>query len=182
MMRSILKNNFNTHSKKYLLFFGFLIVGLVIVIKSTTSGYNKLDENPFNYFEPYPLTNDLNILIQSGFGQKAYAFKIYNQGDYSEAIVNLKYALVDYPNDPELNFYLGVSFMAIHDYRSARKQFQNLINENHNYKEAGKWYLALCSYMVGNFDEAELGFTSLSNDSSEFSSRADQILVEFFNN
>lgn len=93
------------------------------------------------FFEPLAIPKSLDEL---GTSQTDFAFRIYYQKDYKEAIVNFKYALIDNPNNIEIKLYLGISFLKMGDLRQAKKLFANIMEHgNEEYKEIAKWYLAL---------------------------------------
>lgn len=164
---------------KYILFTGILIL---IVLSIVLYKFFELDRSRketgegqlfSNYFRHYPAESDL-----SGYSQKDFAIKVYNQKDYKEAIVNFKYALVDLADDPEIRFYLGVSFLATSDAKEAIKQFEQVLNKDQsNFKDPARWYKAL-SYLKLNQIESSIEELNKINPGSEFYQESLNLLEE----
>lgn len=93
------------------------------------------------FFKPLAIPKSLE---EMGASQTDFAFRIYHQKDYKEAIVNFKYALIDNPNNDKLKLYLGISFLKMKDMRQAKRLFANIMDHGkEEYKEIANWYLAL---------------------------------------
>ena len=115
---------------------------IILLIISCKPEVENKEQMLFNrFFEPLAIPKSLDEL---GTSQTDFAFRIYHQKDYKEAIVNFKYALIDNPNNIELRLYLGISFLKMGDLRQAKKLFANIMDHGkEEYKEIANWYLAL---------------------------------------
>ena len=166
--------------RKYLYVIGILVFAGTIVILIIANSNTHSEKSIREYFKPYPVSETLKKLSNSSPGQKAYAFRVYQQQDFKEAIVNFKYALIESPNDADIQFYLGICFLAINDYRSAKKQFEKL-REHTDYNSAASWYLGLCNYLNNHKESAFSIFLELSQGHSEYAEPSSVIISEYFN-
>lgn len=126
------------------------------------------------YYKPYP-----NITDPITKGQNSYSvFQKYENGDYQSVI---KY----FQNKNELNeeerFYLASSFLGFNKYEEAKKQFEQIIDDN-KFGQASQWYLALICLVDQSQDCSHL-FEKISNNPNHiYSQLASSILSKLPSN
>lgn len=117
-----------------------LVIGITaILLWPLSENNNELFEN---YFAPYP-----NVIMPTVRGgevndtstiQKAY--RAYDEGNYTEAAQFFESLPV---KDAGALFYLGNSYLVIHEPEKAIQVLEKLVNEHHQLNEEAKWYLGL---------------------------------------
>jgi len=118
------------------------------------------------YFSPYEnlITVRSNkakdILLQE-------AMSLYSLKDYSGAVKLLRKHLVNNPEDPLSQFYLGISLMATDKFDNASVIFKRIIKKgNPLLTEHSKWYLALSNLSNFNLHEAVIILNEISEKTS----------------
>lgn len=84
-------------------------------------------------------------------------------------------------NEPEekaaANYFLGLTYMELHDYPNAEICFKNIVNDSINYyQEHSRWYLALVLLKEDRIEEARQLFDQISMDGSVHSEKSKEIL------
>jgi tetratricopeptide (TPR) repeat protein len=120
-----------------------LPLGYWLMVRNTVSFPN--DELFAFYFEPY---NDITAARSSGADEiLAQGMEYYNRGNYAEAISYLERYLTNEPNQPAVDFYLGVSYLATGQTGKAVQSFKKVITHGDSiFVEVAEWNLAL-SYL-----------------------------------
>jgi TolA-binding protein len=85
---------------------------------------------------------------RSGNAATDMAFKLalhnYNQAQYSEA-ANQFEELLTIDSDVSVNFYAGLSYQEMEDYKNAIRHFLSVVDDDDNlFIEQAQWYLGLC--------------------------------------
>jgi len=147
--------------------------------------FNKLDENNntliFNkYFVPFP-----DVTLQSRGLNSSSSFKnamqLYNAENYLKAIEKFD-LLGDIYEDYHINFYNGVSNIAIGNYQKGITLLSEIANNKSNdfFAEAN-WYSALANLKLNMIINAKGHFALIENN-SDYRSKIQNILMELKNN
>lgn len=83
------------------------------------------------------------------------ALNAYEARKYSEGIAGMEQWLKRQPNDDEVKFYLGISYMAVKQMSKAEHLLDQLRYTEIPQKEAILWYLAKCKIELGKNEEAK---------------------------
>ncbi len=159
-----------------------MIVAVLLPVYLFVPLPGKLGDTPpvlyEQYFNAYPnFEVTVNRSEKTNLSERDYAFFLYDQKDYAEAVVNFKYAIVKNPGDAASKFFLGVSLMITKDHFQAKRQFNAVIEDgNSNYVEAAKWYLALTHLADNKSLQATELFEELASDGYEFKQQSAEIL------
>lgn len=124
-----------------------LVIGITaIMLWPQSENSNELFKA---YFEPYP-----NVIMPTVRGgevnepstvQKAY--RAYDEGNYTEAVQFFEN--LEVKDDGSL-FYLGNSYLAIHETENAIQVLEKLVNEQSQFDEEAKWFLGLAYLKIGD--------------------------------
>jgi tetratricopeptide (TPR) repeat protein len=99
------------------------------------------------------------------------AMSLYSKGDYKTASLLFKRLLKKNPGDLVINFYFGISELALENFDGSKKIFKKIIlNDKDLLKDLARWYLGLSYLKSGNTKSAKKLFESLKNKSSFFDS------------
>lgn len=97
-------------------------------------------------FKPYP---DLYTQMSESTDPVQEAIEPYNEGDYASAVESFEEILQKQADDYLVKLYLGVSLMESQKAPAALTVFDDIIENDLNYKEAAEWYKAL-TYLKAN--------------------------------
>lgn len=93
------------------------------------------------YFQPYE-----NVITErSGKNDSQQkGMELYDQKKYDEAIVQLKLAVTEDSDNPSLQCYLGIAYLAAGNAQEAKTTFENIVDDDHSlFKEVAEWNLAM---------------------------------------
>lgn len=77
--------------------------------------------------------------------------ELYDQKKYDEAIVQLKLAAIEDPDNPSLKCYLGIAYLAAGHAQEAKTIFEGMVREEHSlFKEIAEWNLAMTYLKLDN--------------------------------
>ena len=135
-----------------------------------------------DYFKPYPnviapVTRSLN----QESGDVFLAMNKYDTKNYTAAISAFDELLIHTRLQNEILFYKAVALMAKGSHLEAKTQLE-LMNENGEFKNQRKWYLALVSLQLDELQEMQTLLNDIVSDQSSYSVYATQLLNEFFPN
>lgn len=165
--------------KTYLAIAAAILLLLVARIFIFTPDQPKTDQELFTtYFVPY---EDV-ISVRDGSNGKSSlttAMTFYNDGNYQEAVANLKAVLSDDPDNSEARFYLGASWLALMNGKEAIPVLQDVISQKNNYHDQAEWYLAL-AYLINQDDKDAMHLLErISNERSHtFHDKAKELKME----
>ncbi len=157
---------------------------------STTINYQQIYANAFH---PYQNTLSKSVqmeLSEQGFGgnpdEKALqeilvAMQNYDHQNYQQTIVLLQSFLQEYPTStyqPQIEFYLGLSYIASNKNNEAIKMLQNLTNKETLDTELVEWYLALAYLKTEQIDQATSIFTKLKNQGTGIYQEKAAVILE----
>jgi len=131
-----------------------IAASIAILIGVSWFGYNTYSEPNYDdlfdaNFESYPNTVQVITRGETNLSNEKTAFIAYESENYEEAI-NLFGKL-----DQDLNyldFYMGISYLKIGDSEKAIAMFKKSSTEDHEFREAASWYLAL-AYLKNNDEQ-----------------------------
>jgi tetratricopeptide (TPR) repeat protein len=93
------------------------------------------------YFQPYE-----NVISERSGKNDAQqkGMELYDQKKYDEAIVQLKLAAVQDPDNPSLKCYLGIAYLARGHAQQAKEIFEAMVHDDYSlFKEVAEWNLAM---------------------------------------
>jgi tetratricopeptide (TPR) repeat protein len=126
------------------------------------------------YYEPYgdvvtaKSSPDQKILLNGLFH--------YNHADYDTAIALFLRGLQSDPDNDDLRFYLGSSYLAKGSYQDAIKHFSLLREKAPKYYSPAGWYLALAYLANDQADEARKMFELIRDEGGFYAGNAERIL------
>ena len=129
------------------------------------------------YYKPY-----YNVISHYRRGDETktdtydVAFQFYERKEYQEAIQNLGDLLKDHPNDQNLQFYLGLSYLAIGKSNSASLHLKKIAQSDHKLAEPAAWYLGLSYLQADDQQNATVIFSEIVKNNSSYRQRAQEIL------
>lgn len=131
------------------------------------------------YFVPY---EDLLSVRQDGDGSEALSIAMakYNEKEYGEAIPEFERYLEKDPQNNEVLFYLGISYLGENKASDAMMVFKELETHAGSYSDHVGWYLALADLLDGNIPSAKARLENIVRDPDhDFVIKAKQLLEEF---
>ena len=101
------------------------------------------------YFQPYE-----NVVSErSGKNDSQQkGMELYDQKKYDDAIVHLKLAAIEDPDNPSLKCYLGISYLAGGHLQEARTTLEAMVHDDDQslFKEVAEWNLAMTYLKLDN--------------------------------
>ena len=151
----------------------FALITLVLLLIAVFHNNNPYQEKQIDlqgiasrYLNAYPLPAGWND--DPNLSDKYAAFKLYSQRNYLEAMVNLKYTLVNNPGDNEVNFYLGICLLLTNKPRDSIREFNIILeSENDPLINDAKWYKALALIKLDRIPQAKRLLGELSSEDSK---------------
>ncbi|MBN2805618.1 MAG: tetratricopeptide repeat protein [Prolixibacteraceae bacterium] len=127
------------------------------------------------YYQPYESTGLYRT--SSVLAREMAGVDLYNQGNYTEALEQFSKVLRENPEHPMCNFYSGLSYQEIEEYRKAISYYQNVINEKDNlFIEQAEWYMALCYLKTDHQSKAYSIFNQILDKNGYYSKDAQEIM------
>lgn len=127
-------------------------------------------------FEPY------NAVMQTrGDGNELeQAMAKYTAKDYQAAIVLYENILKNSPDSSVVNFYAGLSYLALNNPQNADNQLQKVVkSENELFAEKAEWYMALSALKQDNKSLAKERLEAIrQKEGHEFRVKAENLLKE----
>ena len=108
--------------------------------------------------------------------QSIEALKLYDQGNYEEALNSFDEYLHLNPEDLESRFYYGISALMNNEFEIAEKELQSIANSDSRLSNQATWYLALSRINTDKIDLAKENLNSLIEGKSSYSKRAEEIM------
>ncbi|MDQ3021327.1 MAG: tetratricopeptide repeat protein [Bacteroidota bacterium] len=133
------------------------------------SNLKELLTDIFNEFF-IPFENILTARADPGKDENLLkAMSMYSKGDYKNASLLFKRLLKKNPGDLVINFYYGISELALENFDGSKKLFKKIILDDKDLlKDLARWYMGLAYLKSGNTKSAKKHFESLTNKSSFF--------------
>ncbi len=147
-----------------------LIISYFLISSNKNSLYSKYYEAPTFSIQRGSSTN--NLLDQAGLN--------FNNKKYKQAADNFKTYLIDYPNDQNARFYLGITYLELEDYDNAIVALDKVVSSDDPLmKDQSLWYLAL-AHLTRDKSKARLLLGNLSQDqhSGKWQKMAKNLLEE----
>ena len=148
-----------------------------LLFRSREANHQEIFEQ---YYRPYQ-----NIISETDRGERdtliddyKEAFRKYEAQDYREAVNALNRLRTQDPEDSAVNFYLGLSLLAINKNQEAIRLLEVLAKEDHPLNEPASWYLGLTYLKAGEKAKAKAVFVRIKTDGSSYTNRAEKILDE----
>lgn len=127
------------------------------------------------YYQPYEMTG----LYRSSaiLNDEMAGVEMYNDKNYTGALERFQLVLSENPDHPMVNFYTGLSYQELEEFRSAITHFQMVIDEKDNlFIEQAEWYMALCYLKTDNQARAFSIFNEILHKNGYYSNDARKIL------
>jgi tetratricopeptide (TPR) repeat protein len=159
------KVNCFSFQQKIILVAGFvLVIGLSIVFNekySTLSGDNIFA----SYYQPFKTPKISHVRVFYSNNKLDRALQFYNNGNYQNAILELKMLIKSDTANSSVHFLLGISLIENGEYQGAIKNLIYVVDQNDNFSliEPAEWYLALCYLKTKQKEDAISLFNDLAN-------------------
>ncbi len=112
-------------------------------------------------------------------GVLSMALQKYNEQRYQEALSLFQLVIKQNGNDPAGNFYAGMSYQELRQYRKAIYHYDRVIKNHDNlFVEQAEWYMGLCFLQTNNKNKAVPLFQKIENEHGYYGSKAEKILKE----
>ena len=150
-----------------------LAIGLASILDRPLSNQDLLKK----YYKPYEValinrSNDaqLDLMLR-------HAQQLYQQGEFSEAVVYFERVLEEKPDQVATNLYTGISYFEMEKYQAAGKSLNKVIEHHDNlYVEQADWYLGFCFLATNENDRARRQFARIASSNSFYRKDAEKIL------
>ena len=127
------------------------------------------------YYEPFTHSSAFNGLYNSQ--DHAQAIKLYENGDYSEALLMFEQAIVDNPSNLALQFYYAMCHLELGNTGFAIADFQQLANsDDPGFSAPSTWYLGLAYVKAGQKQKAGEVFEAISTSHHPYKQKAEEIM------
>lgn len=127
------------------------------------------------YYTPYP--NIVNPLDRSENTGTDDGFRLYEKGQYQDAIAQLSQKLESDADHAAVHFYLAQSYLALEGTPEAITHLQQ-VPKGSDFYEPASWYLALAWLKAGEQEKAREQLEKIAASGSSYASRASDILQE----
>ena len=167
-------------NRKLILRVTALAASLAIIFGSITTLVNS-EQTGQQLFDDYYTSAEISMSFRSAADQidvdLRNAMQLYENNQYSEAIVLFEKVLQEDNSRIGLNLYAGISNLEIEQYDKANKNFQSIIDKKPNaFVESAEWYLALAYLRTDEMDKAREVLTGIVNRDGYFRKDAKKIL------
>lgn len=165
----------NTNYRKWA-----LAASIALIIGLGWIGYNNFAGPDYNAlyhenFQNYPNTVYMITRGDSDETLERTAFVAYESGNFKEAADNLKTISKDNPKN-YLNFYLGMSYLNLDQFKEAKAYFTTTINSKDEFVDEAYWYLALIALREKDKESAKAYLRKLTATNGYNQERAKQLL------
>ncbi|HEA20123.1 hypothetical protein LCGC14_1852340 [marine sediment metagenome] len=151
-----------------------LLMGLGWLGYTNFAGPNYNDLYQEN-FQGYPNTVYTITRSDSDQTRERDAFVAYESGDFKGAADGFKTISKNSPTN-YLDFYLGMSYLQLHQLKQAKTYFTNTINGKSNFVDEANWYMALIAIKEENKATAKQYLMQLTAADSYNQAKAKQLL------
>ncbi|HEY9170508.1 MAG TPA: hypothetical protein VIN72_13520 [Lutibacter sp.] len=92
----------------------------------------------------------------------------FNSKNYKEALKQLSILSNSYPNDSEINLYLGICQLELNNYVEAEIVFNEIIEGNSAFETKAKWYKALTFLKQKKYNESKEILKTIPESAEEY--------------
>jgi TolA-binding protein len=152
------------------------LIGVFLLIRTLLPASDP--ENLFNtYYKPFeavsPVTRSIN---NNGPDVYSSAINCYKTGDYQGAVAGFGIVLSKEPSSGDSRFLLGLSHLALSNYKPAISELSDVANASGEYVKEARWYLGLSYLKTGDSQKARECFESLVSSDGYYRERSEKIL------
>lgn len=149
-----------------------VLIGLIFILRPQSTDANSLYaahfERPVN---PFTLMGGDTKSLQ------LQAFQAYEQADFQEAISLYQQVLKDSPQNAQVQYLLGVTYMEADGPEKAIEIFDKVISEDKVYDEKAQWYRALAWLKASSPEKAKEQLLEIVNsDQHDYKKEAEALL------
>ena len=113
--------------------------------------------------------NTLELVVRGENNEAiSLAEAAFNSKNYEEALKQLTILSNSYPNDPEINLYLGICQLELNNYVEAAIVFNEIIEGNSVYESKAIWYKALNFLKQKKFKESKEVLKTIPESAEEY--------------
>jgi hypothetical protein len=143
-----------------------------IIINQQQSSAGELYQKFYQPYESTGLYRSSSVMAREMTG-----IDLYNQGNYSGALEQFSNVLKENAEHPMCNFYSGLSYQEMEEYRKAIHHYQLVIDEKDNlFIEQAEWYMALSYLKTDNQARAFSIFNQILDKNGYYSNDAQEII------
>ena len=133
------------------------------------------------YFEPYPYYLSTRSGGEGQAQQLNEATRLYELGNYENALPLFSAMRSENPDDRSLWFYEAYCQLKSGQYEQAENNFLNLIKDGDSaYVQPAEWYLVETYLVQDNFQAAKVQLESIVQKKGDFSIPAEKLLQHLF--
>jgi len=152
------------------------LIGIFLLIRTLLPASDP--ENLFNtYYEPFEAVSPVTRSINNNESDIYFsAINSYKTGDYQGAVAGLEVVLSKKPLSAEARFLLGLSHLALLNYKPAISELSDVADASGEYGKEAKWYLGLSYLKTGDPQKARDCFESLVISDGFYREHSEKIL------
>ncbi len=105
------------------------------------------------------------------------AQRYYFEGKYNQALPYFKKALDKQPNNPMLNYFLGMTYFKLKQYKESKKVFENVVKIKPDY-ELARLQLARACYEIGDYAWANVHLMHLQDIRTKEFKKSDFAMIQ----
>lgn len=139
-----------------------IAIGKLFLVDAHDSLYN-------NYYSPFDETSIINRGQNTDAGVSvSKGIKFYTMKEYEKSMQIFHEISITSPDDPIVNFFLGLNYLALEQYEDASIQFETYIDSYDLFLPEAKWYLSLSYLKEKKDDQALIVLQELPDYSGKF--------------
>jgi tetratricopeptide (TPR) repeat protein len=103
--------------------------------------------------------------------------ELFSKGQNKKALSRFAIILETYPDDLNGNFYAGLCYYNLKEYKSASNTFSKCLDSKYsNFNEEAEWYMAKSFLAAGNVTEGKVILKKIKSDGGYYAKQAEKIL------
>ena len=103
--------------------------------------------------------------------------ELFAKGQNKKALSRFAIILETYPDDLNANFYAGLCYYNLKEYKSATMNFKKCLESKYlNFNEEAEWYMAKSFLAAGNVTEGKALLKKIKSDGGYYAKQAEKIL------
>ena len=130
------------------------------------------------FFSPIPFFMLLILMYVPALGSNiSEAQRLYFEGKYNQALPYFIKALDKQPNNPMLNYFLGMTYFKLKQYKESKKVFENVVKIKPDY-ELARLQLARVCFEIGDYAWANVHLMHLQGIRTKEFEKSDFAMIQ----
>jgi tetratricopeptide (TPR) repeat protein len=157
---------------------GILIIWGISVVFFNNPSKSQNDRIFASYYQSYKDDNSSMYRAATITDNFIDALDFYNKGDYQLAVIQFQRVIRKNTTDLDSHFFIGLSFIELHNYADAIDNFSIIINQKNDsfFITRTDWYLALCYLKTNQTRRAIALFNKIAGTVNNYQPLAIEIL------